>query len=111
MAIKKCKECRKEVSTSAKMCPHCGKKYPTGGLTWPAKIFLGLLVIIFLPSILRNCGSTTPNSSTSSVSAPSIPKESNIKSYSSEQIQAAQTVMNTVRKDCNVFEEGASFGS
>ena len=107
MAIKKCKECGKEVSTSAKMCPHCGKRYPTGGLTWPAKIFLGLLVIGFLPSMLRDCGNTTtPSSSTPSVSAPSLPKESNLKSYSSEQIQAAQTVMDTARKDCNIFEEG-----
>lgn len=28
MALTKCKECKKEVSTSAKECPHCGVKNP-----------------------------------------------------------------------------------
>lgn len=28
MALTKCKECKKEVSTSAKLCPHCGVKNP-----------------------------------------------------------------------------------
>lgn len=26
MALKKCKECGKEISDSAKACPHCGAK-------------------------------------------------------------------------------------
>ncbi|MGP0851725.1 zinc ribbon domain-containing protein [Serratia sp. CY83950] len=26
MALKKCKECKHEVSTSAQTCPHCGAK-------------------------------------------------------------------------------------
>lgn len=26
MALKKCKECNKEISTTAKACPHCGAK-------------------------------------------------------------------------------------
>jgi len=45
MAIKNCKECDNKVSTSAKVCPYCGKRNPTGGLTVPAKLFLLLLVI------------------------------------------------------------------
>lgn len=28
MALKKCRECGNEVSTSAKVCPNCGKKHP-----------------------------------------------------------------------------------
>jgi hypothetical protein len=40
MALKNCKECGKEVSSAAKVCPHCGKRYPTGGVTLPAKIAL-----------------------------------------------------------------------
>ena len=28
MALIKCKECEKEVSQSAKICPHCGVKGP-----------------------------------------------------------------------------------
>lgn len=102
MAIKQCKECFHEVSTSAKICPHCGKRYPTGGLTWPAKIFLGLLAVILIPIILEDFSNTT----TPSVSIPSTPKESRLKSYSTEQIQSAQKVMNMAREDCNIFEEG-----
>ena len=45
MAIKNCKECGKDVSTSAKQCPHCGKRYPTGGFTIPAKIGVVVLVL------------------------------------------------------------------
>ncbi len=29
MAITKCVECKKEISSGAKVCPHCGKKNPT----------------------------------------------------------------------------------
>lgn len=32
MAITKCKECKKEVSTGAKSCPHCGASYPGAGI-------------------------------------------------------------------------------
>ena len=28
MALKKCKECGKEVSSTAKLCPHCGAPQP-----------------------------------------------------------------------------------
>lgn len=45
MALTKCKECKKEVSTAAKTCPHCGVKNP--GVT--AKQTLdGCLVLIVL---------------------------------------------------------------
>lgn len=45
MALVKCKECGKEVSESADICPHCGAKNP--GLT-PAKVGKGCLgVIVF----------------------------------------------------------------
>jgi predicted amidophosphoribosyltransferase len=30
MAMKACKECKKEISTDANPCPHCGKKNPHG---------------------------------------------------------------------------------
>ncbi|WP_416777810.1 zinc-ribbon domain-containing protein [Xenorhabdus budapestensis] len=44
MALKKCKECGKEVSTSAKTCPHCGVKDPGVG----AKEKLGGFIVLFL---------------------------------------------------------------
>lgn len=42
MAMKSCKECGNAVSTSAKHCPHCGKQRATGGLTFMAKMAIGL---------------------------------------------------------------------
>jgi len=46
MALKKCKECGKDVSSTAKLCPHCGKKNPSGGLSLPLKIVLVIIGII-----------------------------------------------------------------
>jgi hypothetical protein len=56
LGMKPCKECGKEVSTSAKTCPNCGKKYPSGGLTGPAKIFLGIILFLVLISFIGRCG-------------------------------------------------------
>ncbi len=63
MAIKKCKECGKEVSTSAKVCPHCGKKYPTGGFTWPAKIFLIFILLVAIGKFVDNQSSKSGDNS------------------------------------------------
>lgn len=63
MAIKKCKECGEAVSTSAKVCPHCGKKYPTGGFTWPAKIFLIFILLVAIGKFVGNQSSKSINSS------------------------------------------------
>jgi hypothetical protein len=46
MALKKCKECGKEVSTSAKTCPHCGVKDPGVGAKEKLIGFIILLLII-----------------------------------------------------------------
>lgn len=48
MALKPCRECKVEISTSAKVCPHCGRKDPHIG---PGSYVLGtvaLLVIIVI---------------------------------------------------------------
>jgi len=54
MALAKCRECSKEVSTEAKTCPHCGVSNPvkkgTSGLTLT---IAGLVVIAALSAILR----------------------------------------------------------
>lgn len=44
MALEKCTECGKEVSTSAKLCPYCGKKNPTDKMGLAAKLFLAFIV-------------------------------------------------------------------
>ncbi|HDG1673796.1 TPA: hypothetical protein PFE07_003264 [Kluyvera cryocrescens] len=42
MALTKCKECKKEVSTSAKTCPHCGVANPG------VNVMKGCLILIVL---------------------------------------------------------------
>lgn len=46
MALKKCKECGKEVSSKAKKCPNCGNKSPPENKA--LNFFIGLGIIIFL---------------------------------------------------------------
>lgn len=61
MAIKKCKECGKDVSSGAKVCPHCGKKLKMGFLK---KILIGFgifFVFIIFIGIISN-GSSSSNS-------------------------------------------------
>lgn len=45
MALTKCKECKKEVSTKAKVCPHCGVKDP--GVS-AGQVVLGFIVLIVI---------------------------------------------------------------
>jgi len=60
MALIICRECKKEVSSSAKTCPHCGiKQQPS--LTW-LFISIGCLILILLFSSGTN--NTTSQSST-----------------------------------------------
>ncbi|MCS6258831.1 zinc ribbon domain-containing protein [Shewanella baltica] len=52
MALVKCKECGKEVSKSAKTCPHCGIKDP--GLK-AGDIWKGIVVTFFVIFIFSQC--------------------------------------------------------
>lgn len=45
MALTQCKECKKEVSTSAKKCPHCGVDNPAVG---PKQMAIGCLALVVL---------------------------------------------------------------
>ncbi len=62
MAMKKCKECGADVSSSAKRCPSCGKKLKHTG-----RIILGILVVIIgigmFGSGLSGNNNTKPTSS------------------------------------------------
>ena len=46
MALIKCKECKKEISDTAKQCPHCGYKKKKVRLFWP--IIIILIIIGYL---------------------------------------------------------------
>lgn len=56
MAMKKCKECGADVSSSAKKCPKCGKKLKHTGLY----IFLGIIAFIILIVAVSGGGSSVP---------------------------------------------------
>jgi hypothetical protein len=45
MALKKCPECSADVSSSAKTCPHCGKKLRSGLLATVAAVFFALIAV------------------------------------------------------------------
>jgi hypothetical protein len=55
MALKGCKECRKEISSDANPCPHCGKKNPHG-MSSVVKYGGGFLMVVFgLPLMVGMC--------------------------------------------------------
>lgn len=59
MAMKQCKECGADVSSSAKTCPRCGKKLKHTGL----RVLLGLIILIVgVGSLATNTETTTTNS-------------------------------------------------
>jgi hypothetical protein len=75
MALRPCKECKKEISTDAKVCPNCGKaiRSSSGGSGCLLAI-LGLILIGALGSVMRHqaedgsAGSPTVNPKTTALS-------------------------------------------
>lgn len=61
MALRPCKECKKEISTSAKVCPHCGKRQ---GTTAGA----GCLAVIGVLVLIGVIGSLTEHKSETALS-------------------------------------------
>jgi hypothetical protein len=60
MALKPCKECKQEVSTKAKSCPHCGAKNPTVSGKDTAKGCLAFIVLFaVLTVIITSCSDDT----------------------------------------------------
>jgi len=61
MALAKCRECGKEISTEAKVCPNCGKTNPTSARvmsTAGALGCFGLIVVMALIGSLSSSGSS-----------------------------------------------------
>ncbi len=52
MALTKCKECGSQISSSASVCPHCGKKKPAIGCN---VLLITLAILIIVPSALAYC--------------------------------------------------------
>lgn len=62
MALKPCIECKREVSTEAKSCPHCGKSNPTTtGLSSGAKLFLAIVGLAMVASFASSGSSPSSN--------------------------------------------------
>lgn len=51
MALKPCRECKKEVSTDAKTCPHCGVSNPTVAAKDQVAGAVGVVVILGILSV------------------------------------------------------------
>ncbi len=49
MALKPCKDCKKEISTDAQSCPNCGAKNPTRLWSW-WQVLLGIIFLAALSS-------------------------------------------------------------
>ncbi len=66
MALKACRECKKDISTDAKVCPSCGKKSPHGASNI-VKYGGGFLAVMFgLPVMVGFCGALARGGSSAS---------------------------------------------
>lgn len=70
MALKKCKECGKDVSSSAKTCPHCGIKNP--GVAAKTKV-VGILTLLFMGWLVTQCSSGNDSNNKNSKISIAIP--------------------------------------
>ncbi|MDD2581999.1 MAG: hypothetical protein PHR66_08405 [Desulfuromonadaceae bacterium] len=99
MAITKCKECGNEVSTKADSCPKCGAKIKKS-------IGCGGLILVFIVlGIIGSMFSQSPNSTSTSPSAPSA---TDIKNQVKEQVKIKKLNWNKSGFD-NVMMVNATF--
>lgn len=69
MALVKCRECGRDVSTKAKVCPACGASPKSYGIGWLGT-FTGLVIVLLF---VRCAFSGEPSASSSAASAPNAP--------------------------------------
>lgn len=55
MALKPCKECKKEISHTAPTCPHCGVKNP--GVSKSMGVFGWFVTVLVLIAVIKSCSS------------------------------------------------------
>ena len=81
MALKKCNECKKEISDTAEACPNCGYKNKKWSIGWKGTLFLIFIVLYGIGEITKDEKSETKtktyNSSTTTTK--SINKEGRAK--------------------------------
>lgn len=79
MALRPCSECKREISTEAKVCPNCGKKNPTSrpnGAALGCLGVVGFLVLIGMCSKGQQSGSSSSTSADLSASSTPVHSES-----------------------------------
>ena len=70
MSLGKCRECGREVSKSAAVCPGCGVKGPVrASLSW-ARIALGVVAVIVLAKVCSSKPTAEPTSYQAALSTP-----------------------------------------
>lgn len=65
MALKTCRECGQSVSSSARVCPHCGTRSPTSSPTTALIIAVVVTVFILLTATMGGSGASRSGSSKS----------------------------------------------
>ncbi len=66
MALHPCSECKKEISSDAKTCPHCGKKTGMSTGVGCLSLIIGLLIIGAVVGQLNKIGGNSSQSGTQS---------------------------------------------
>lgn len=92
MAITKCKECGKDVSTQAATCPHCGAPQPKRTSGCAKIVALFAIVFVGLPFVVTMCiqGTETPTTPTKLTHAPPPPQPKSPAQIASEAEAAAK---------------------
>jgi hypothetical protein len=70
MALRACSECKGQISSGAKVCPHCGKKQ--SGIGCLGTLIIGFLVIAVISVIFGNNSKSTTSNSTSGTTPPTV---------------------------------------
>lgn len=83
MALRPCKECKSQISSDAKVCPHCGKRQGTSGS-------VGCLAIIGLLVLLGVIGSLTNQQTSNTQQSPPTPAEVQAKKQADEAARKAE---------------------
>lgn len=86
MAMTKCHECKKDISTTAAACPHCGAKPKpkTSGCAWIAAVIIGVPMFLAIVGTANrppasSTSSATPSPARSTPAAPPEPPKAVLK--------------------------------
>lgn len=96
MALEKCRECGKEISTEAAACPQCGAKEPTGkSMGCLGRIVFGTVLFVALGALASQCTDGTGSSPAPSKTAAELEAESK----RSERLKLAAGAVLVIRKN------------